>query len=169
MKALCDMYEKPSASNKVFLMHRLFNLKMREGVSVMDHINEFNLITSQLSSVDISFEDEVRALILLSSLPESWGATVTAVSSSCGSNKLKFEEVRNLILSEDIRRKEASGSSGSALTTQEGRGRTAQRSNNRGRSKSKQRSQSRPRGDGCWHCGKKGHTRKNCWARKNKG
>ncbi|PKA59146.1 Retrovirus-related Pol polyprotein from transposon TNT 1-94 [Apostasia shenzhenica] len=27
MKALCNMYEKPSASKKVYLMHRLFNLK----------------------------------------------------------------------------------------------------------------------------------------------
>ena len=28
MKALSDMYEKPSAANKVYLMRRLFNLKM---------------------------------------------------------------------------------------------------------------------------------------------
>ncbi|KAM0931978.1 hypothetical protein DsansV1_C67g0269071 [Dioscorea sansibarensis] len=46
MKALSNIYERPSASNK------------------------------------ITFEDEVKALILLLSLPESWFATVTAVSSS---------------------------------------------------------------------------------------
>ena len=28
MKVLSDMYEKPSATNKVYLMRRLFNLKM---------------------------------------------------------------------------------------------------------------------------------------------
>ena len=28
MKALSNMYEKPSASNKVYLMHRLFNLRI---------------------------------------------------------------------------------------------------------------------------------------------
>ena len=28
MVALCNMYEKPSASNKVYLMRQLFNLKM---------------------------------------------------------------------------------------------------------------------------------------------
>ncbi|PKA59205.1 Retrovirus-related Pol polyprotein from transposon TNT 1-94 [Apostasia shenzhenica] len=71
MKALCNMYEKPLASNKVYLMHRLFNLKMTEESSVTDHINEFNIITTQLSSVDINFDDEVKVLILLSSLPES--------------------------------------------------------------------------------------------------
>jgi len=44
MKVLSYMYEKPSASNKVYLMHRLFNLKMGEGISVTDYINEFNTI-----------------------------------------------------------------------------------------------------------------------------
>ena len=31
IKALAKLYEKPSASNKVFLMKRLFNMKMSEG------------------------------------------------------------------------------------------------------------------------------------------
>ncbi|PKA47260.1 Retrovirus-related Pol polyprotein from transposon TNT 1-94 [Apostasia shenzhenica] len=59
MKALCNMYKKPSASNKVYLMRRLFNLKMTEGFFVTNHINEFN-ITMQLSSVDINFDDKLH-------------------------------------------------------------------------------------------------------------
>ena len=46
MSALSKLYEKPSASNKVFLMKRLFNMKMSEGGSVADHLNEFNTLTS---------------------------------------------------------------------------------------------------------------------------
>ena len=71
------MYEKPSAMNKVYLMRRFFNLQMSETGSVSDHINEFNMIVSQLNSVDINFEDEIKALILMSSLPESWDTVVT--------------------------------------------------------------------------------------------
>ena len=41
MSALSKLYEKPSASNKVFLMKRLFNMKMLEGGSVANHLNEF--------------------------------------------------------------------------------------------------------------------------------
>ena len=37
MSALAKLYEKPSASNKVFIMKRLFNMKMLEGGSVVDH------------------------------------------------------------------------------------------------------------------------------------
>ena len=71
MKTLVTLYEKPSASNKVFLMKRLFNMKMVEGGSVTDHLNEFNTITSQLSSVGVNFDEEIRALLILCSLPES--------------------------------------------------------------------------------------------------
>ena len=71
MAALSNMYEKPSAANKVHLMRRLFNLKMAEGASVAQHLNELNTVTTQLSSVDIEFDEEVRALIILSSLPEN--------------------------------------------------------------------------------------------------
>lgn len=78
------MYEKPSASNKVHLMRRLFNLKMSEGASVAEHLNEFNSIINQLSSVKIKFDDEIRALILLSFPPESWNAIVTTIINSSG-------------------------------------------------------------------------------------
>ena len=37
MSTLSKLYEKPSASNKVFLMKSLFNIKMSEGGSVADH------------------------------------------------------------------------------------------------------------------------------------
>ena len=47
---LHDLYEKNATSNKVFLMKRLYNLKMKEGASVAENLNEFNIITSQLAS-----------------------------------------------------------------------------------------------------------------------
>ena len=98
------MYEKPLAMNKVYLICRLFNLQMYETGSISDHINEFNIIVSQLNSVDINFEDEIKALILMSSLPESWDTVVAAISSSLGSQKLKFDEIRDVVLRESIRK-----------------------------------------------------------------
>ena len=53
---------------------------MSESGSVFDHINEFNMIVSQLNSVDINFEDEIKALILMSSLPDSWDTVVAALA-----------------------------------------------------------------------------------------
>ena len=54
---LAKLYEKPSTSNKVFLMKRLFNMKMEEGGSVADHLNELNTVTSHLSSMGINFDE----------------------------------------------------------------------------------------------------------------
>ena len=68
MAALSKMHEKPSASNKVFLMKKLFSLKMADSGRVIGHLNEFNTLTSKSKLVEINFEDEIRALLLLSSL-----------------------------------------------------------------------------------------------------
>ena len=46
MSTLAKLYEKTSASNKVFLTKHLFNTKVSEGGSVADHLNEFNTVTS---------------------------------------------------------------------------------------------------------------------------
>ena len=136
MKALSNMYEKPLASNKVHLMRCLSNLKMSKGGWVANHINEFNIFITQLSSVEITFDDEVKTLILLSSLPESWSAITTEVSSSLDNAKLKLNDIRDLILSEDIRRNECGESLGSTLSLKS-RGRSQYWSHNQARSRSK--------------------------------
>ncbi|GJR84000.1 retrovirus-related pol polyprotein from transposon TNT 1-94 [Tanacetum coccineum] len=165
-KALSNMYEKPSVSNKVFIIRKLVNTKMKEGASVADHVNEFNSILSRLMSVDIKFDDEVQALLLLSSLPESWSGTVTAVSGSTESTKLKFDNIRHLILGEDIHRKTSGEYSNSLLIAEDkGKGRKQDRrqKQNRCRSKSKKRCQSKNRQDiTCLNCNQKGHFQNQC-------
>ena len=47
-KKLCSTYKKETASNKVYLMKRLFELQMKEGTLVALHLNEFNIIFSQM-------------------------------------------------------------------------------------------------------------------------
>ena len=80
-------------------MKRLFNMKMLEGRFVADYLNEFNTLTSQLSSVNVNFDDEVRALLILCSMPESWNSLVMVVSNSVpSSNTLKFDDVVGVIL-----------------------------------------------------------------------
>jgi hypothetical protein len=74
------------------------------GGSIADHLNEFNMVTNQLSSVKVDFDYEVRALLILCSLPESWNDLVMVVSNSVSdSNTLKFDDVVGVILSEEMR------------------------------------------------------------------
>lgn len=93
MKAFFGMYEKLLANNKVHLMKKLFNLKMAENASVAQDLNEFNIIANQLSSVEINFDDEIRALIVLASLPKSWEAMRMTVSNSTGKEKRKYNDI----------------------------------------------------------------------------
>ena len=63
-----------------------------------------NLILSQINCchVEIDFDDEIRALIVLASLPNSWVAMRMAVSNSTGKEKLKYNDIRDLILVEEF-------------------------------------------------------------------
>jgi hypothetical protein len=84
-------------------MNKLFNMKMSEGGSVADHLNEFNTVTNQLSYVKLDFDDEVRDFLILCSLPESWNGLVMVVSNSVsGSKNLKFDDVVGVNLSEEM-------------------------------------------------------------------
>ena len=47
-------------------------MNMSEGGSVENHLNEFNTVTNQLSSVKVDFDNEVRALLIPCSFPEIW-------------------------------------------------------------------------------------------------
>ena len=71
MKALSGIYEKLLANNRVHLMKKLFNLKMVENASIVLYLKEFNTITNLLSFVEIHFVDDIHALIVLASLPNS--------------------------------------------------------------------------------------------------
>ena len=57
METLAKLYGEPSASNKVFLMKHLFNIKMKKGESIVYNLNEFNTIISYLSSMGINFDE----------------------------------------------------------------------------------------------------------------
>lgn len=162
------MYEMASTSNKVFIMKRLYNLKMKEGGIVSNHLNEFNTLVTQLVLVDISLDDEIKAILLLCSLPNSWEGVVLVVSTSVATkNKLKFDDVVATLPNKDMRRKNQETSFGEALTTvSRGRPRNKGKDNTRRRSKYVKRSKSRGRIDDCRFCGKAGHTKKDCYSYK---
>ncbi|RVW87710.1 Retrovirus-related Pol polyprotein from transposon TNT 1-94 [Vitis vinifera] len=147
---------------------------LMKALSVAQHLNEFNTITNQLSSVEIDFDDEIRALIVLASLPNSWEAMRMAVSNSTGKEKLKYNDIRDLILAEEIRRRDAgeTSGSGSALNL-ETRGRGNNRNSNQGRSNSRNSNRNRSKSRSgqqvqCWNCGKTGHFKRQCKSPKKK-
>eukprot|EP00253_Pinus_taeda_P032398 PITA_32398 len=107
MKALWDklgtLYQSKSPLKKLFLLKKLYNLSMKDGDSVTEHLNAFNTVVSQLSSIDIKISNEDKCIILLRSLPDSWDSLVIAIGRNAIS--LQFDEIVSSLLTEEMRQK----------------------------------------------------------------
>ena len=55
---------------------------MEDGDSMIDHLNVFNTLVSQLISIDIKMVEEDKCITLLCSLPDSWDNLFVAIGSS---------------------------------------------------------------------------------------
>ena len=119
-KALWDklgtLYQSKSLVNKLFLRKKLYNLRMKDGDSVTEHLNAFNTVVSQLSSVDIKISDEDKCISLLCSLPDSWDSLVIAIGSNA--TALQFDEIVSALLTEEMRWKNMDNQNGDALSVQ---------------------------------------------------
>jgi len=66
VKALWDklgtLYQSKSLVNKLFLWKKLYNLRMKDGDLVTEHLNAFNTLVSQLLSVDIKISDDDKCI-----------------------------------------------------------------------------------------------------------
>lgn len=65
-------------------------MKLNERVGVMEYINEFNVVNSQLVFVYIEFDKEVKRLVGVVGSPSPGDRFVRTVSNSHGKNKLKI-------------------------------------------------------------------------------
>ncbi|MCO5548901.1 hypothetical protein L7F22_002363 [Adiantum nelumboides] len=111
--SLCSAWDGKSAYNKVFLMKKLMHLSMKQGSSVSSHLNEFNALYLQLTSKGLNFDDEMKAILFLCSLPASCDTFNTAISNSTHGGKIAFGDVTSALLTEEIKRQSLdSGSHG---------------------------------------------------------
>eukprot|EP00253_Pinus_taeda_P036327 PITA_36327 len=85
-------------------MKKLYNLRMKYGDLVIEHLNTFNTVVSQILSVDIKISDKDKCISLLCSLPDSWDSLFIAIGSNA--TALQFDEIVSSLLLEEMRRME---------------------------------------------------------------
>ncbi|GFY86925.1 hypothetical protein Acr_05g0005640 [Actinidia rufa] len=162
-----EMYQSKTSRNKALLMRRLVNLKLQRETTVAEHTSEFQSLVNQLTSVDLQFDNEMQALLLLSSLPESWETLVVSLSNSAPNGKLTTSMVMDALFNEEARRREmgSTDQSESQALVSEGsreRGRGQGRGLHRGTRKGRWRSQARGRTVRCFYCDQEGHIKRDC-------
>ena len=76
---------------------------MKDGDSVIEHLNTFNTVVSQLFFVDTKISDEYKCITLFYSLPDLWDSLVITMGSN--ETTLQFDEIVSSLLTKDMRRK----------------------------------------------------------------
>jgi len=97
------LYMTKSLSNKLYLKKQLYGLRMKEVIAMLEHLNFFNKVISELQPVDVKIDEEDKALILFSSLPESYDHIV--ITMLYGKETLILEEATSTLLSNEIRKR----------------------------------------------------------------
>ena len=168
LEAICMSKDLTS---KMHVKMKLFMHKLQEGGSVMNHISVFKEIVADLVSMEVKYEDEDLALLLLVSLPSSFTNLRDTILLS--RDELTLAEVYEALQTREkmkgMVQSNASSSKGEPLQV---RGRNEQKTyNNYNRDKSKNgrdRSKSRGRDKFCRYCKKTNHTIEDCWKVQNK-
>ena len=70
------------------------NLKLKEGQSIVEHLNDFEGMIVQLSVAGLSLDDETRACLLLGLLLNSWKTLVVSLGNSALEGKVTLTMVK---------------------------------------------------------------------------
>jgi len=74
---------------------------MKDGDLVIEHLNEFNTMVSQLVSIDIKILDQDKCISFLCSLLDSWDSLVITMCSNAIA--LQFDEIVSSFLTKEMR------------------------------------------------------------------
>ncbi|KAK8918612.1 hypothetical protein KSP39_PZI021035 [Platanthera zijinensis] len=159
-----ELYMSKSLTNKLYVEKQLYRLRMSESTQLLDHMNAFNKLISQLRSMDIKVEEEDQTLLLLSSLPKSFDHLVTTIL--YGKDTPRMEEVTTTLLSNKTRSKSSPGADEGLFMKSNDP--TRGRSSGKGKEEDRPRFKSGGRSTKCHYCKEEGHWKNYCSKRKFK-
>ena len=151
---LQKVHERANLSNKLYLMRKLYQTKLRPDQDMQNYIRSALEIVERLRGIGEEILDFHIAVLLLSGLPDSYETLVTALDAR-PDDELTLEYVKGKLVDEYRRRSDSSTSDNleSAMKTHgytKFKGKAA-------------RSSSKPRETReCYHCKKPGHLKRDC-------
>src|SRR6185295_11023780 len=94
--ALAARYQSAGLAKKLYLRRRFFTCQMRDGDSVMQHVDGLQQVIDELAGIGSQIAEEDKVLALLGSLPESYSSLITALESRTGDLTWEFVVARLL-------------------------------------------------------------------------
>ena len=143
---LANQFQKKSWANKLSLRRKLYSLKLNEGQSIQSHIKEMTEIFDELSIIGDPLTEEDRVVHLLASLPANFDMLVTALEAN--PDVPKMEVVMERLLHEESKQRNID--SHDQVKAMAGRHRSIPKRQTK-----------------CYHCGKAGHIRRDCYKLNN--
>ncbi|KAE8661311.1 hypothetical protein F3Y22_tig00113726pilonHSYRG00149 [Hibiscus syriacus] len=135
-KALEEKFLKKNGQNKLYMKKRLFRFNYVPGTTMNDHITIFNQLVIDLMNLDVTFEDEDLALMLMGSLPDEFEYLETTLLH--GKVEVSLSEVTVALYSYELRTKDKQENTSVEAEALVVRGRSkSQNKGRRGRSKLK--------------------------------
>ena len=101
---LKSKYLIKSIENHLHLMRRLYSFQLKRGISISEHMNNYMKLLADLAYVDMVIEEEDKALILLSSLPDEDYETFVLTLIN-GKKSLGYNEVSFALVNHEVRKK----------------------------------------------------------------
>ena len=135
-KRLEELYMAKNLSNKLYLKE-LYSLRMLENTDVLQYLSKFNGLISQLLQFQVNFDNEDKAILLLTSILSSYENQMTTLL--YGNDTLKFGQVSGSLLSYNKTSKAANNESQALVIENRGKskGRMSRSQNDRSRGRSK--------------------------------
>ncbi|KAG6395193.1 hypothetical protein SASPL_145834 [Salvia splendens] len=166
-KKMEAMFERKNALNKASIIRKIVRLRYVESANMTEHLNAYQGLINQSINMKISLDDEVIALLLLSSLPDSWDTLVVSISNSAPRGALTLQMVKDCLLNEESRRREQDHSSETKAMVAENSDRGRNKNRNSQNTRDKSRGKSKHKKDfKCHYCGGPNHYERDCRKKK---
>ena len=98
-----ELFLKKSMAQRLYMKRKLYTFSMKEGIVMNDHLDELYKLILNLENVSIILDDEDMALILLSSLPDSYEHFVHTLL--YGRQTLTLKDVKNALEFKDLKKR----------------------------------------------------------------
>ena len=96
------MFENKNVVNRVLVFQKLVRLGYQDGFSMAEHMNAFQGLINQTTSLQVPLTDEVLTLLLLGSLTDSWETLVVTLGNAGPEGKhLSLARVNSSLLDEE--------------------------------------------------------------------